>query len=259
MNAKKVEVIAKSDPDWQRLQKVRKAISKLAEVPEECYRFVGNDQIKPDLTELDLKAVNKVQLQIGLVAADNIASATVKLRRDPVLDVIQNPNEHNITRRGFGLLDKAEFLEINIQSIFGQYWFPAERLGRQFTVECLRALVDDYIAQACCWHEDFDPSCRYLLVSTPRFNEKLASVLPNRGLLTEHGIVNITPLFDRFEVEVLNVVREYIHSLVHKNISGPTWNICFSSPAPMGVTINVGPDFRVLDWESRMESGVWRM
>ena len=254
----KPEIIAQAAENWRGEEKLRRKILRLAEVPERDFRFVGDDGFRTSLEKSDLATIHQHQA-LSVIAIDVVAVKAEKLRKDPILDVIQNPSKHQISRHSLSLLDKADFLENRIKSIFGQYWLPASAFGKQYAIECLRALFDDYLTQACCWEREYEPNCQYQLLYTERFKDKLSLVIPDRIIRTPESLVNITGLHERFEVEVLNVLREWVHSALHRVVKGPTWNICFTSPSPMGVMINIGPDFRVLDWESRMESGEWHM
>ena len=171
--------------------------------------------------------------------------------------VIDNPNDYDVRAAMLSLMDQADYLTHRIRGLFGQCWLPAGLITHQDAQECLRAMVEDYVTQACRWHPESVTSPQHLICRTPRFDYVLNRFIPSTTIDQGRSVLDITPLHDRFQMEVLSNIRMAVHDKVHKILSGATWNICFVRRAVGGVAVFIGPDFRALDWERRMESGEW--
>ena len=174
-----------------------------------------------------------------------------------ITDVIDNPGKYKTKAVILPLVDQGMYLTKKVRSLFGQLWLPAGMITVDNANDCLRALVEDYVVQACFWNPEHVQHPRHLICRTPRFDQTMSRYLPPHAIELPDRFLNIQSIHEKFEIEVVGQLRAFVHDLVHKTLQGGTWNICFVQRFPGGVSIMVGPDFRALDWERRMESGEW--
>lgn len=167
------------------------------------------------------------------------------------------------------IINPAQALLRAVRSLFGQISTSADFFSHDSAHAVIWAMIEDYVVNRSAWHEEYSPGGEYLLSVTPRARQRLESYIPPRYFLTPEGYLDLGGLHDKFYCEVLPMIQEAVYNQVNGIIGiDATWDVwgvmAVDQQTPSGRVIGRtlmlvgGPDYRILDWNRRMESGEWQ-
>lgn len=166
--------------------------------------------------------------------------------------------------------DVVQRLVKGIGYYYGQLWTPSSFVSTHDGHRLAWALIEDYVNQQCIWNVEFNDRCEVLIGITPRFMQVLEEFKPPRNinLPNREGSLHLDSIEDAFNCNILDPVRELIHSKVSELVKGPTFMIwgVIQVPTMMGgrqagyvPVLMSGVDFRIVDYDRRMGTGEWRL
>lgn len=166
--------------------------------------------------------------------------------------------------------DVVQRLVKGIGYYYGQLWTPSSFVSTHDGHRLVWALIEDYVNQQCIWNVEFNDRCEVLIGITPRFMQVLEEFKPPRNinLPNREGSLHLDSIEDAFNCNILDPVRELIHSKVSELVKGPTFMIwgVIQVPTMMGgrqagyvPVLMSGVDFRIVDYDRRMGTGEWRL
>lgn len=155
--------------------------------------------------------------------------------------------------------DSRDYLIRGMRAYFGGTYDAAGLFNREHAAKALYALTEDYLCRRQYWHTDYRPGSEKLLRGTERYDRIMSNFLPpDVWVLPDNRRISFAEQRTRFELDVGEFVRNRIYDRLLSIIPTATYDIHRSVLVPGGVLIERGPDFRVVDWTRRMESGEWR-
>ena len=167
------------------------------------------------------------------------------------------------------VINPAQALMRAVRSLFGQISTAANFFNTDNSHAVIWAMIEDYVVNRSAWHDDYTPGGEYLLATTPRARQLLEGYIPPRYFRTPEGYLDLSGLHDKFYTELLPAIQEMVYSQVNGIIgTKATWTvwgvISVDRKTVTGRTIGRtlmlmgGPDYRIIDWNRRMESGEWQ-
>jgi len=173
--------------------------------------------------------------------------------------VRNNKSAHLKKQTCFLLLEDSAFFTKQLRSVCGQLSYNFSGFNERMALTAMRALVSDFLFQACPWHHSYNPSWKTVLCETPRFNKIMEAFLPESDINVKVFGRHSETINLRYWVmaEIIDPMREKIQQRVHQFLNGPGWNVYIVDNIPNGLLIGTGTDFRILDWERIMEQERW--
>lgn len=204
-----------------------------------------------------------VGIKTGVVAAD-LFDTTTELSMEMEQDFIPYTSFDAMNFKAvaafiISIEDSRDYLIRGMRAYFGGTYDAAGLFNRDHAAKAIYGLVEDYLCRRQYWHNEYNPGSEKLLRGTERYDRIMSNFLPPEiWNLPGNRRINFAEQLIRFDLDVGEFVRNRIYDRVLSIIPEATYDIYRSVLVPGGVLIERGPDFRVVDWTRRMESGEWR-
>lgn len=155
--------------------------------------------------------------------------------------------------------DLTEILIRGVRAYFGGLYSQATFFNREAAAKAIHGLFEDYLFRQLYWHAEYRDGGSRLLRPAERYDKVMSSFIPPKYWhLPEHQMLVFTQAIEKYELEVSDRVRTTVFDRMKKIVPEPTYDIFRTTLLPGGVLLQKGPDFRIVDWTRRMESGEWR-
>lgn len=118
--------------------------------------------------------------------------------------------------------------------------------------ELIYAFVDDMLSARMRWSK-----------SSYNYDNQLEKIFPWFAPLKNVRYGNTMHVVEceissAFYEKILSVLEDEIIELVDDRIEDRTWNVWSISKLGRDIVLVEGPDYRILDWERRMQTGEWK-
>lgn len=236
--------------------------------PPMCSRmdFITNPA-GPILAPKSARMVAKsLGMPVGLstgVAASQLLNSTIDLGRETEEDFVPYTSFDRMDFKAtaafiVSIEDSRDYLIRGMRGYFGGTYDAASLFNRDHAAKALYALAEDYLNRRQYWHAEYSPGSERLLRGTERYDRIMSNFLPPEvWVLPGNRQINFAEQLSRFELDVGEFVRNRIYDRLQSVVPTATYDIYRSMLVPGGILLERGPDFRVVDWTRRMESGEW--
>lgn len=212
----------------------------------------------------------KAARALGTSVGQNVDEVTYGLT-EMIDDLSKNTAEDMIPTMEYDLLnfkpvagyiigyeDCRDLLIRGIRAYFGGTYDPAATFNREEAGRALHALLEDYLTQRECWHDDYSPGSEKLLCSTMRYDYIMSKYIPPRyWYLPDNVRLDFGDALASYALNVTEVIRNMMFDKLSAVIPDKTYDIYRTTRTAGGVLLEKGPDFRVVDWTRRMGNGEW--
>lgn len=246
----------------------KQEVTKLAPHPEHagCLTLRTETLVSKHPTLLQLGVINAVA---GLQDCDFEVVERSTYQKDTAQSLLATVPQNQKRAAMVDIVGPAQALLQAVRSLFGQISTSADFFSHDSAHAVIWAMIEDYVVNRSAWHEEYSPGGEYLLSVTPRARQRLENYIPPRYFLTPEGYLDLGGLHDKFYCEILPTIQESVYNQINGIIGiDATWDvwgvIAVDQQTPAGRVIGRtlmlvgGPDYRILDWNRRMESGEWQ-
>lgn len=131
--------------------------------------------------------------------------------------------------------------------LFKAHDTPVENLTDEQCDEIIYALVDDFVTDRLLWAKRQPSFC---------YHQKVDEVLEGR-VKTRVSKETMKVIRDEFYKDAIDEVWSTIRRILQKALPEDTWHMWWVRKMKHSIVLEKGVDYRIQDWESRMESGEW--